>query len=243
MKKHLSVLMLFARCTIYKVLGILVLMCGLEFLLFNRAMAKAQSEGLPGLEYVVEKSWINIIFFIALLGSYLLLSSVGSSKKIKYSYTLNRLRITENWIFFWQGLYNALCFALLLFVQIAAAVLLCHYYVENSGDATITHQTIFLAFYRNTFLHSLLPFDEAYSVAASVILLLILGLTSALIPMLERHGRGHGIWLYFAWLCTIYAFRRDVGAFGINMMIYILTFIIIAYTIYFLLTKEARHDN
>ena len=235
--------MLFVRSTIYKVLGILVLMCGLEFLLFNRAMTRAQSEGMPGLEWVVEKSWIHVVFFIALLGTFLLLASVGSSKKINYAYTLNRLRITENWILFWQGLYNTLCFALILFVQISAAILLCHYYVENSVDATITHQTIFLAFYRNAFLHSLIPFDEVYSISANIIVLFIFGLTSALIPMLERHGRGHGIWLYLAWWSAVYAFRRDLGDFVTNMVIYIITFIIIAYTIYFLLTKEARHDK
>lgn len=243
MKKHLSVLMLMTRSTIYKVLGIMLLMCGAEFALFNRALSRMESQSSMGLELAFSESFIRIAFFAGMLAIYLMISKTGTAKKSGCHYTLLRLSVGENWIFFWQSVYNILCFALLVMIQTAAAIGLCYYYMEVSGDNTLTHQTIFLAFYRSDFLHSLLPFDEPHSIAASIITVIILGISSAMIPMVQRHGRGHGFLLYLAWWCAIYVFQREVGNFLTNMSVYIIGAIIAGYIIYFLLTKEVPDEK
>ena len=240
MKKHLSVFMLLARSTFYKVLGIIILMCGVEFALFSRAVARARQDGNPGLEYAIEKSWLVFVFIAALLTMvYILIPGIGS-KKSNPRYTLDRLRISENWIFFWQSLYNILCFALIILVQTAAAIALCHYYVQFAEDPTVTRHTIFLAFYRNDFFHSLLPFDEPASIAANILTVFAMGHSAALCTMAERYKRGN--FASFIGAYTMICFvRRDTGDFLNNMTIFILTAVVIIYTVYFLLTKEDRH--
>lgn len=242
MKKHLSVFMLFVRSTIYKVLGILVLMCGLEFLLFNRAMTRAQSEGMPGLEWVVEKSWMIFVFLAAVLCIFAILTSDISRKKSKTQYTLSRLRINEHCMFFWQAASHMSIFAFAFAVQTIFAFMLCQYYVQTSGDATITQHTIFLAFYRSDFLHSLVPFDEMASIAGNFVVVFTLGLSSALASFTARYNKGSfsGFIGGYTSLCFM---RRGTGDFGNNLLIFILAAVVIAYAIYFLFIKEARHDK
>ena len=235
--------MLMVRSTFYKALGIMLLMCGAQFgMFFFRLQRLAESNRLS-LEFTIEKSFIGIFFVAAFIALFLLLSSTGKSKKAKTAYTLNRLQISEDWIFFWQSLYNILCFALLYFIQVIMAMFLCYYYVENSGDSTITDQTVFLAFYRNSFFHSLLPFDEPHSVAANFVTLFIAGTVSALTPMKERHGSGAGIPWYLCFWIVINGFSKEVGDFGMNLVIYAIGVIILGTTIYFLLTKEVHDGN
>ncbi len=240
MKKHLSVLMLLARSTFYKISGILLLMCGLEFALFSRAVTRARQDGNPGLEYAIEKAWLVFVFIAALLAIvWVLIPGIGS-KKSNPRYTLDRLRISENWIFFWQALYNMLCFSLAIIIQTVFALFLCRYYVDHAGDTTVTHQTILLAFYRSDFLHSLVPLDEASSIAANIITVFVLGLSAALGTLSEKYKRS-GLPSFIGAYTMICFVRRETGDFLNNLTIFFLSAIVIIYAIYFLLTKEDRH--
>ena len=233
--------MLITRSTIYKILGILVLMCSVEFLLFSRKVAVNRENYITGLEYAVEKSWIVFVFFTAVISAIYVLSTFSGGKKANTRYTLDRLQISESWIFCWQIIYCTLCFALIILVQTAMAIGLCHYYVEFSGDSTITHQTVFLAFYRNQFLHSLLPFDEPHSIAANILTVLVLGLSTAHMTFAKKYKRSS--FPSFAGAYTIVCFaRRETGSFLNDMCIYVLFAVVVFYTIYFLLTKEDRYE-
>lgn len=186
MKKHISVFMLMARCTIYRILGLLAVMVAAETGLFWLALKKGVSEEGFGLEYVISQSHIEIVFLaFFIFVTILLLASTGYETKGKHYFTLMRLSTSRREVFFWQSIYNMICYLLFWAVQVLAVVLLCFIYVENAPPEYVTGQTIFLAFYRNDFLHSLLPFEDILFWIRNLLICMALGFGTAQYPMEE----------------------------------------------------------
>ena len=63
MKERMSVFMLMARCSFYKILGLLAVMTTVETGLFFMALNREVNKEGFGLEYVIQKSHIAIVFF------------------------------------------------------------------------------------------------------------------------------------------------------------------------------------
>ena len=103
MKKYLSVFMLIARCSIYKVFGLLILMAGCEFLAFSYGLSSADG-GLNGLENAFEAGFCEYIFVTSCVVLLLLLSRMGASKSSKTIYTLNRLSVSKKCVFWIESL-------------------------------------------------------------------------------------------------------------------------------------------
>lgn len=112
MKKYLSVFMLIARCSIYKVFGLLILMAGCEFLAFSRKLS-ARKGDLYVLEDVFSGGFCDLIFFICAAVLLFLLSRMGASKSSKTIYTLNRLSVSKKCVLWIESLYDTLCFIIL----------------------------------------------------------------------------------------------------------------------------------
>lgn len=243
MKKHLSVLSLIARSTIYKIIGVLILMAGLEVFLFTRAVSRLSGQAQIGLEMTFSKACTVWVFLAAFIVIFLLLAGMVKNKKSNPKYTVLRLSITEKQFFLWSSLYNAACFALLMLVQIAVVIGLCRYYMNSGVDTTATAQTVFLAFYRNDFLHSLVPFDEPINIFANIILPVAMGLICARYTIVDLYGKA-SFWLtYWAIYCAINGFRRSVD--DDFYAIYLWVFIVLAAAdvAVYLFRKEASHEE
>ena len=48
-------------------------------------------------------------------------------------------------------------------------------YMEHKTDAILSNQTVFLAFYRNKFMHSLLPMEDIYGWCTLIFFILMTG--------------------------------------------------------------------
>lgn len=185
----MSVLMLMARSTIYKVLGLLTLMVVVEGGLFCYTLSLGFGEINYGLELLIRQSRISWVFGAAFVAVTYLLTRTGWKGGSKQGYTLMRLSISERWVFFWQSVYNAVCYVILWAVQVLVVMLLCWVYTIQAPEGYVTGQTVFLAFYRSDFLHSLLPFEDALLWVTNILLVASLSICAAHYPMEKRRGK------------------------------------------------------
>ena len=252
MKKHLSVFMLISRSTIYKVIALFVAMAALEGALFYISLDKAltrpiaensvglqglqgvqnlQAQQPVGLESLFTKSLIPWVFAVAFLLLTVLLCLTGCEFGSKQGYTLGRLSISGRSIFMWQALYNTICFFLLWAVQLAVALALCKLYIAKIPTEAVSGQTVLLAFYRNSFLHSLLPLDETSRYICNVFLIIGLGTSSAGFPFKQRRGKfGVNVALLVS-TCLVF-FTRSMGGFGNDILMILIAITVAAESIY-----------
>ncbi len=230
MKQHFSVLMLAARGTIYKVIGILLLLVVSEAALFYRMLIKLRAGEQYGLEQVFSDSRIPLACGICFLLLCAVLSLNGCELfGSKVRYTMQRLSITERTAVFWNCVNNIICFVVFWGVQLAVVFVLCRFY--TAAMANVSGQTIFLAFYRSGFLHSLLPLEELSLYIRNILLILGLGITSACFSFRQRHNQ-KGVAIIALALITVAAFPRDMGSLENDIMIGILTLGITAGAVY-----------
>ena len=218
MRRHISVLMLYIRSSVYRVLCLLALMTCAEFLLFwqimrggTRKFPGGYSEELPyGLERILDQSLLSWCFGLMAVLLTVQLVYVGCNQGVKQSYTLQRLSISEKSVFIWQGICNMGFYFLLWMIQLVTAYALCRWYLILAEPEFVSNQTIFLAFYRSKFLHGLLPLEESSIWVRNLFMVMGLGFASAYFPYLQRRGKFSVSVLLLLVICIIW-FPREVG--------------------------------
>ena len=152
MKKHLSVLGLFIRSSLFPVLGIMVLMGAVEVLFFHIELGRALTAhtagigvGFPSLERLLDRSAVNVYFALAFVLTTVILCLPGCAFRSKTQYTVARLSVTETAVTLWQAVCNILMYLLLASVQTLIAYGLCQYYMAAAPAEFTSTQTVFLA--------------------------------------------------------------------------------------------------
>lgn len=172
MKRYLSVLALDARCTVYKMLGILVMMAIAQLAFFYRVLqntinqwqeigANWRENGLlVTFEQAIEGSYINIFFVITLVGIMLVLIwSCSEHGKSRSKQLLWRLRIERRRLFVVWSIYRFFCILIVFAWQILLVMAMDELYQYMIAQG-LAPQSLFLAFYRDDFLHGLLPISD-----------------------------------------------------------------------------------
>lgn len=242
MNKHSSVLWLMIQSTFTKIVGLLAGMVAVEFVLFWQAVLHMKSSNY-GLEQAISQGRIPWVAAAGLILMTALLCLTGAERSGgRTGYTLQRLAISEKSVFVWQAVYNASCYLLLWAVQVVAAVGLGHLYMKIADPAMVTGQTIFLAFYRSEFLHSLLPMAEMTRWLRNIALLVGLGMSSAYFTYAQRRRRGNGELLSLLGL-TLLFFSASVGSRGNDRLLglaSLATIVMIWWAVY---KKEAADET
>ena len=133
MNKHLSVLGLWARQTMGKILALLAVMAAAETALFAWALSQGLTRDIMDnqtcpapVEDLFDFAKIDWVYRIAVILLFVLLILSGTELKGgRLGYTLRRLRISEEAAVLWQSGYNMVCLALLWAVQAALALGFC----------------------------------------------------------------------------------------------------------------------
>lgn len=225
MKKVLSVFELLTRNTIYQILLVLVAMGAMEIYRFSVKMQELLNLGMQAdyragysLEQIVELSdidgWFGLAFVFVTVILCLNTCNLGSVQ----SYTIKRLQLTETQIFWIQSVYNAMCFILLWGVQLF--LLLGMSYLFLVQEVETTNQTVFLAFYRNDFMHSILPMEEGMRWLANICMILSISVATAAVPFLQRRGK-FAIEAVIVAGILIVGFSKELG----DVTVYIMMFI------------------
>lgn len=210
MRKHLSVLMLVVRSSIYRLLLVWLSMLTAESIFFLQAMRRSRASGLWDIEAVLRQSGMAWGLGAAFILTTLILCSTGCQFGSQPGYTLRRLSISEKAVFFWQSLYNICCYILLWGVQILIAVVFAKICCMQMDSAALKNQTLLLSFYRNSFLHCLFPLSEIWLWIRNGILAIGMGLAAAQYPFRQRRGKTIQIALPMA-IVILVLFVRDLG--------------------------------
>lgn len=238
MRKYISIFELFARSTVYKILAVFVAMGATQIFMFRKAMLEwfpADSYHLDfqaieyyTLEYMMDRSKSEIFLGIAFVAITAILCWNGCNIGSKSSYTIQRLQVTEKKIFVMQSIYNSLCYVLLLGTQIGVFFIQSSMYAARAGH--LTNQTIFLAYYRNDFMHSVLPLEGTIRWLVNILIILGCGTSAALFTYLQRRGKTAGVLLVVI-ACVLFGFVQKLGE-VLGFMIVVIIWGIVAFPVY-----------
>lgn len=215
MKKHMSVFQLMVRSNFYRVLAALAVMTVLQTGLFWFALNRGISTEGFGLEYVLEKSRIEIVFFGAFIAMDLLLRA-GSGYEMggKHNYTMMRLSVTRKAVYYWHVVSNVFYYLLFFTVQSLLIVMFGIIYTKLAPAEYVTGQTLFLACYRYDLLHSLLPLGDFPYLIRNLVVVGAASLYSAYYPKeyYQREGekKNRGNWFN----CFVFIPIMFLGEFG-----------------------------
>jgi len=241
LRKHLSVFMLYTRSSIYRILILLILMAVAEITLFYLSANRVMTSNIIGLERMFDKSYIGLVMAAVFVLMSVQLSLMGCERGSKQSYTLCRLSVSEEAVFAWQALFNALAYFMLWAVQLLIVWAMCIYGTSKMGSLA-SNQNIFLAFYRNDFLHSLLPLAETSRLIRNILLIISLGLSSALFSYHNRRKK-FGISIIFMILIGGLPFAGSVGNIETDVVQGLASVCVIIWSIYRVFVKEASLEN
>ncbi|MEA4921125.1 MAG: hypothetical protein VB078_09415 [Clostridiaceae bacterium] len=229
MKQYLSALSLAVRATIYKVSGVIFLMGACQYLLFSRSLASAEatwsqySQQFASLEELISNSRAPLLFYIGFLAVCAILCLNGTEFwGSRSGYTIQRLSISEKKLHIAWAIYYSLCFFLFLCLQLAVTYGLGMIYMASPLGKMSGNQTLFLAFYRSPFLHSLLPLAETSRAIRNVILCIALGISASSFSYLQRRDRKYGTMIAFSVIAAV-SFQQEMGHFSIDMLVSIIS--------------------
>lgn len=239
MRQHLSVFWFFIRNSFHKVLLALILMAAAEGGLFYFVWKQLEKQYLVGkirvvtLELIADKAQLDLVFLVAvmiLVG--VLQFSNGATKGGRPEYTLYRLSISPRYTFLWQAVYHCCCFLLFWAMQAAVAVGLGFWFVKVADPAMVTNQSLFLAFQRNEFFHSVIPLQDTMVWATNIMCLFILSILTAY--QISRFGKKSGK-VPFAYYWAFYVMlwlRTELLGFVLMMIVLIITLLVIGYQVF-----------
>ncbi len=170
-------------------LALLGLMTVCEGVLCYNAF-RNMKDGSSSLEALISSSRISLVFAVCfvILSVFLCINSCDFTGG-KNNYTFLRLSLSEKQILLCWFIVNLMCLFIFWALQLALAYIISLIYIASAGPTYINEQTIFLAFYRNDFLHSLLPLSEISRHVRNLLLILGMALSSASFPYKFRKGQ------------------------------------------------------
>jgi len=247
--KYASVFGLYARSSIFKVLGVLLCMSGVQIGLFLKHYVPSSGIGYQN-PFVVAVADCGIpkIFAGTFLVLTILLCMTGTEYSSKTGYTLRRLCVSERSTFFCQALYNIFAYILLLATQIVVIYIIGIIFLKSEPAKYVNVQAIFLAFYSDGFLHAVLPLEDVWLWGRNICWLVALGMTTAEFPYLQRRGNKFNMSLVFMMIMVIGFWKSSISYdVGINKGDFITGFlsllvigIVLSLTIF---TKEESYED
>ena len=230
MRKHLSVLMLFMRSTLYKFLLIVLSMAAAESVFF--ALAFRDAKFYFGLDTILATSRLPIVCAVGFLLLCALMCLPGCEFGSKQGYTLSRLRISQRMVFLWQSVNNAGLLLLFWAAQVGIIFAFCSINTKYYPQP----QATMLVFYANDFLHSLLPLEETAHIVCNIIIFIALAATSACFSVNMRRGK-KPIAFFILVLILVRFFSRAISNVGTDLAISIAAIIFSAFAVYFVLEE------
>jgi len=238
MRQHKAVLQFFIRSSMGSFLVLMSAMVLAEGFWFYRTIQKmlqlkeeAVHFTVMTPEMVFDEAHLMIFFGNAVLILAVILACVGRNGTGHQDYTLYRLSISPKSIFLWQTVCNVGYFLLLWFVQVIFAFGLCQYYIKTADAAAVTHQSLFLAFYRSPFLHGILPLQNFWCWVRNILMFTALGSVLAYDVYCSRRGKNR-MWTW--WLILYFGLSRfqvDLSehayTYGAEVAVYAIVLIVI----------------
>lgn len=245
MKKHLSILLLYARSSLFTVLAILAAMAAAQITCYQNeidsivARHTVNTTAPIPLERTIDSAPFLLIFALAFLLIIIVLAIPGCRLGSRTDYTVARLGLDERTLYLWQTAYNA-AILLLLWATELFTVLACTRIYAAALPAYVTPQSTFLAAYRSGLFHALMPLEDAFLWARNLALVAGLALAIARVPFCRRAGKIPLAVFLMAMIALF--FPRPLGDPATDFLIAWPTVTIIATSLWLSLRKEEYDD-
>jgi len=243
MKTKLSVFMLLCRSTLGKLLLLLPLMAAAELLAFYFAMQNEFPSFVHGvteavsLEHAFAQGKISWIAAAGLLLMTVVLCLCGCEFGSKVGYTLRRLSLSEKDVFVCQAVHNTLCYLLFWTAQILLTLVMSIFFTNLAPEGSVSVQTVFLAYCRSPFLHSLLPLMDISLWIRNIIIAAGLGIACAVFPFRQREGTFGGE-IAALFMVVLVWFSREIDELGMDILVYLCFAVVTAEALYHIYAKR-----
>lgn len=236
MKKYLSVFYLVSRHSFYKIIAVMAISGFAQYFFFNKelsALAHYDTSSVaayPDLERLISLSAVNVIFALTVAAVLFSLSICGTAFGSRCNYTIKRLSVNESTYFKIQTVYNCIILIVLLGAEILLAYIFSMKYISAAKPSFISDQSVFLAFYRNEFLHSLLPLSDILIWIRNIMQIFALSLSAAFFSYKQRRSK-RSIGVIFL---TVFSIIWNSGEVGGSLSV-IVTYLICGSVIAFII--------
>lgn len=216
MKKHFSVILFMLKKKLYKVLLVLLVMglvslLGFHFLGFTKASAFGMGNGSLFLEMISLLGYIGCILSCADL----------FSSKSHIAYTYQRLRISQREVILWDILTSMMMFFLFYAAQILILCLAAKDYTSLTGYQQ-GPQGIIAAFYRDSFLHGMLPLAEGRLWIRNIFYLMVSGCECARLSLCAQKQNKGNIGSAVLFAAMLVQFPAELGKSALELPFLIL---------------------
>ncbi len=243
MRKFVSIFGLFAKMSFYKIILIFVILSVLQLSLYGIRLNVVLTEDINNIPMLEET--FNFIYPLSFLACLCMVCKVlisSSNHSEKTAYTVQRLQIGEKAFFYIQTVYNFLMLFALFAVQAMLLFAMCKYYINNAPSELISEMSLFMAFYRVDFLHSVLPLDDIFMVFRNIFILVGLAFASASFSFKGRRGKfGYSIIILAVITCIM--FIQGIEDAPYNITLHLAALIVIAKALYTVHVKEKRNEE
>ncbi|MBR3767786.1 MAG: hypothetical protein IKL10_06060 [Clostridia bacterium] len=189
MKKHISVFSLIARESIYRIFFVWLLSAGVQITVFLSVLKNLKEDYIPSLTQIIDKSYINVFFFVTIIAVAVFLCKTGMQFNSKTGYTLRRLLISEKAVFGWQCLYNIIMLMLTWLLEVVLCFMLLKIGTNLLPEEFITNQSIYLAFYQTQFIQNLFAGRDIARIIRNILTVISLGVSFAAFSYQWRRGK------------------------------------------------------
>ncbi len=216
MKKYLSVFLLTARESLYR----LVLLWTLSFILQGALTFFAVKDVISGMDipsplmlFKGVHFTVPIIFFITFVLTAVLLCKTGMQFSSKTGYTLRRLLVSEKTVFVIQSIYNFLMLIIYYIFSAGFYFIILSISVKQFPAELITVQTVYKTFYESGFLANLIGGTDVLRIVRNVTTLISLAVNYAAFSFLFRRGKKWIPAAVYTAACLIFMLRtEELGA-------------------------------
>lgn len=184
MRRKLSLLSMIAGHSLGKVFLILIAMAAANGVLFYTELADTYRD----MRYMLDRTSFLWAFGIAFTLLSIVLCSALCDRGGKQNYFLNRLSVSPRVFYLTHVLYNTLCYVLLFAAEALSLLGLC-FWMQSRFPESFNQQTLMLACYQSSMLHTFLPLSDVLGWVVLGCLLLGLGICTAALPAMNRRGR------------------------------------------------------
>ena len=247
MKKYLSVFMLTARNSLFKILAIFganVIMQVIAYIVLVKRQIQVLGANLDrvGIEYSFETGKTPLVCAVCFVLICIYLAKTGCEFSAKTGYTINRLSVSEKKFFLIQSVYNLAVLTVFYVLNLAIAFLLIKLYLSFKPIPAVTNQSIFIAFYRSNYLHSLLPLSDVLRFAANCVNTVALALLLSVFSFKQRRGKWSIAALCFT-AFTVSSFLRETGSINADCTVMAIGLWLIVKTLIDVFAKEVSDDG
>ena len=196
MKRVLSVWMAAARDVLWKLLLILIAMTGAELLLLRRGFAEVEwllAEGYGSMTFgdAITESKIAFVYFLAFAAVVAVCCLQGCRFSGKNVYTLQRLPMGEVPATLLWAVTHLMCLAILWAAQLVLMLWFWRMFAMRFGAENPALE-LFMVFYENGLLHSLLPLADTGRWCTIGIYFATVAFSTACFGFFQRRGRFRG---------------------------------------------------